>query len=58
MSFLSAAHEVNMAVDSGIAGICEKTVIARENLIWGKPSVFFNNRRFSKPLFFWKNLQF
>ena len=57
MSFLSAAHEVNMAVDRGTAGICKKTVIARENLIWGKPSVFFN-RWFSKPLFFWKNLQF
>jgi hypothetical protein len=38
-----------MAVDRGTAGICEKTVTARENLIWGKPSVFFNNRRFSKP---------
>ena len=31
MSFLSAVHEVNMAVDRRIAGICEKAVIAREN---------------------------
>jgi hypothetical protein len=51
---MSAVHEVNMAVDMGTIGICEKAVIARENQTY-----FGENLQFSViKLFFWNNLQF
>jgi hypothetical protein len=51
---MSAVHEVNMVVDMGTVGICEKAVIARENQTY-----FGENLQFSViKLFFWNNLQF
>ena len=45
MTFLSAVYEVNMAVDRGTAGVCEKAVIARKI----KPNLgkTFENLQFS-----------
>ena len=47
---MSAVHEVNMVVDMGTVGICEKAVIARENQTY-----FGENLQFSViTLFFGK----
>ena len=55
--YISAIHEVNMAVDMGTAGICKKKALQGIiKLIVGTFSFLY--RRFSKPWFFRKNLQF
>jgi outer membrane protease len=57
---ISAVHEVNMVVDMGTVGICEKAVISRENQTYFGENLQFSviTEGFQSHYFFGKTFSF